>query len=83
MYDHDNENELMDSIDDKVIIDAISDVMLFELNKLSEKEKLNYIKGILWELTRDKLEIFFDDLGCLDAYCDQLTDSIEYRKAAS
>jgi len=83
MNRYDFENQLMDNIDDKTMIDSISDVMLFELNKLSEIEKLNYIKGILWELNRESLEAFFDDLGCLEAYCDQLTDSIEYRKAAS
>ena len=83
MNKYDFQNELMDNIDDKTMIDSISDVMLFELNKLSEIEKLNYIKGVLWELSRDKLEAFFDDLGCLEAYSDQLTDSIEYRKAAT
>jgi hypothetical protein len=83
MNRYDFENQLMDNIDDKTMIDSISDVMLFELNKLSEIEKLNYIKGILWELNRESLEAFFDDLGCLEAYSDQLTDSIEYRKAAS
>jgi len=82
MNKYDFQNELMDNIDDKTMIDSISDVMIFELNKLNEKEKLNYIKGILWELNRESLEAFFDDLGCLGAHCDQLTDSIEYRKAA-
>ena len=83
MDKYDFQNELMDNINDKTMIDSISDVMLFELNQLSEIEKLNYIKGVLWELSRDKLEAFFDDLGCLEAHCDQLTDSIEYRKAAT
>jgi hypothetical protein len=83
MDKYDFQNELMDNIDDKTMIDSISDVMLFELNKLNEKEKLNYIKGILWEMNRESLEAFFGDLGCLEAYCDQLTDSIEYRKAAT
>jgi hypothetical protein len=82
MDKYDFQNELMDNIDDKTMINAISNVMLFELSKLSEIEKLNYIKGILWELNRESLEAFFDDLGCLEAHCDQLTDSIEYRKAA-
>ena len=83
MDKYDFQNELMDNINDKTMIDSISDVMLFELNQLSEIEKLNYIKVVLWELSRDKLEAFFDDLGCLEAYCDQLTDSIEFRKAAT
>ena len=83
MNKFENENDLMDSIDTQTMINDISEIMLHEIKTLNDNEKLIFIKDILWAMNRSTLKGYFDDFGCLEAYCERLTDSIEYRKAAT
>ena len=75
--------ELIDSIDNHTMVKNVAEIMHFELSKLTKKEQIEYLEDLLGELNRSSLKTYFDDMECLEAYLDQLTDSIEFRKAAS
>jgi len=64
------------------MIKTIAEIMLYELDKLNQKEKLEYIKDVLYFIDRSSLKEYYEDLGCLENYLDNIQDFEEFRKAA-
>ena len=65
------------------ITNTLAEIILYELDKLNQKEKLQYIKDVLYFIDRSSVVEYYEDLGCLENYLDNIQDFEEFRKAAS
>jgi hypothetical protein len=65
------------------ITNTLAEIILYELDKLNQKEKLQYIKDVLYFINRSSVAEYYEDLGCLENYLDNIQDFEEFRKAAS
>ena len=75
--------DFIDNIDNSTMVNNVAEIMQFELSKLDQKGQIEFLKDLLWEIDRTSLKGYFEDFGCLEAYIENYSDAIEFKKAAS
>jgi hypothetical protein len=63
---------MIDDVPFKRMLDDTAECMAYELSKLTDKEKITYLRDLLLEIDESSLKAYWLDFGCGSDYADDV-----------